>query len=230
MRNEVDHVFVDCGPVGLSGRGGHGHNDCLSFEAFLDGVPLVSDCGSYLYTASFQERNLFRSTAYHNTPQIDGLEMNRLDPELLWTLKYDAKPRLLRFDRGPDADTFCGTHSGYERLSHPVMPRRTVVLDHDLHRLTVSDAFEGSGHHRIEIPMHLAPGVTASEQASGQLLLQAGGRRFSLEWSPSGPWTLSIGEGRVSLSYGTTFPSVRLRWAREGALEPPLMVSITPHH
>ncbi|MGI9302868.1 MAG: heparinase II/III family protein, partial [Gammaproteobacteria bacterium] len=33
--NDVDHVFIDCGPVGLGGRGGHGHNDCLSFEAIL---------------------------------------------------------------------------------------------------------------------------------------------------------------------------------------------------
>ncbi len=35
MRNNVDHVFIDCGPLGLAGRGGHGHNDCLAFEAVL---------------------------------------------------------------------------------------------------------------------------------------------------------------------------------------------------
>ena len=77
MRNDRDHVFIDCGPVGLAGRGGHGHNDCLSFEAVLDGVHLVSDCGAYVYTASAEERNRFRSTAYHNTPQVDGEEINR---------------------------------------------------------------------------------------------------------------------------------------------------------
>src|SRR6185436_11064014 len=47
MRNRRDHLFVDCGPVGFGGRGGHGHNDCLSFEAVLDGVRLVTDCGAY---------------------------------------------------------------------------------------------------------------------------------------------------------------------------------------
>src|SRR5262249_49840100 len=40
LRGERDHVFVDCGPVGLAGRGGHGHNDCLAFDAVLDGVHL----------------------------------------------------------------------------------------------------------------------------------------------------------------------------------------------
>ena len=68
MRNAVDHVFVDCGRIGLADRGGHGHNDCLSFEAVLDGVHLVTDCGSFVYTRSFEERNRFRSTASHNTP------------------------------------------------------------------------------------------------------------------------------------------------------------------
>jgi len=53
MRNDRDHILIDCGPVGLAGRGGHGHNDCLSFEAVLDGIHLVSDCGAYLYTAPY---------------------------------------------------------------------------------------------------------------------------------------------------------------------------------
>src|SRR5690606_33783364 len=52
MANARDHVFVDCGPVGLAGRGGPGHNDCLSFDAKLDGVQLDSDAGAFSYTAS----------------------------------------------------------------------------------------------------------------------------------------------------------------------------------
>ena len=35
LRGNLDHVFIDCGPIGFGGRGGHGHNDCLSFEAFF---------------------------------------------------------------------------------------------------------------------------------------------------------------------------------------------------
>ena len=228
MRNEVDHVFVDCGPVGLAGRGGHGHNDCLSFEAVLDGVHLVSDCGAYVYSASFEARNRFRSTAFHNTPRVDGQEINRLDPELLWTLEYDAKPRVRRFEVGPDADTFCGSHSGYERLSEPVTPVRTLVLDHRRHRLRVQDAFEGTGRHRIEIPLHLAPGVIVSEQAPGRLFLRAGARRFSIEWGPSDAWTITVGEGRVSPSYGVAVSTARLVWVREGTLETALTLCLTP--
>ena len=72
LRSGGDHLFVDSGPVGLAGRGGHGHNDALSFELALDGIALVTDSGSYVYTADAVARNAFRSTAYHSTPQVDG--------------------------------------------------------------------------------------------------------------------------------------------------------------
>jgi len=228
LRNEVDHVFIDCGRIGLADRGGHGHNDCLSFEAALDGVHLVSDCGAFVYTRSFDERNRFRSTAYHNTPQIDGEEMNRFKPGLLWDLEYDARPSVRSFKACGEADVFCGAHAGYERLPEPVTPVRTITLDHRMHALVIKDAFEGCGRHRIEIPLHLAPGVEAMEQAPGRVSLQARGRRFSMEWGPQGTWTLTIGEGRVSPSYGVALRTVRMLWTREGDLEPALTVRIAP--
>jgi len=94
LRGDTDHIFVDCGPIGLAGRGGHGHNDCLSFEATLDGVRLVRDSGSYVYTASPVERNAFRSTAFHSTPRVDAKEQNRIDQRLLWHMTEDARPEL----------------------------------------------------------------------------------------------------------------------------------------
>jgi hypothetical protein len=228
MRNAVDHVFIDCGPVGLAGRGGHGHNDCLAFEATLDGVSLVRDCGLFVYTASVAERNNFRSTAYHNTPRIDGQEINRLDPALLWTLANDAEPRVLSFEIGPERDRFTGSHTGYSRLSQPVKPVRTIELDHARHQLLVQDVFEGLGRHLFEVPLHLAPGVLASLRAPGVVGLSAGDRRFELTWQPAEAWVLEIGAGRVAPSYGVALDTVRLLWRRDGPAEPGLTVRILP--
>jgi uncharacterized heparinase superfamily protein len=228
MRNAADHVFVDCGPVGLADRGGHGHNDCLSFEAVLDGVRLVSDCGSFVYTRSFEERNRFRSTAAHNTPSVDGQEINRIRPELLWTLAYDAKPERRRFETSEARDVFVGAHAGYRRLAEPVTPVRTIELDHRAHQLCIADGFEGRGRHRIEVPLHLAPGVSAEVLAPGTVALTASGRRFRLDWSPANAWALETGEGRVSPSYGVALPCVRLAWRREGDLHAGLSVRIAP--
>jgi hypothetical protein len=87
LRSPYAHVIVDCGDVGMKGRGGHGHNDILSFELFMNGFNVVTDCGAFLYTASREWRNRFRSTAFHNTVQIDGEELNRfISPDALWQL------------------------------------------------------------------------------------------------------------------------------------------------
>jgi uncharacterized heparinase superfamily protein len=228
MQNRRDHIFVDCGPVGQGGRGGHGHNDCLSFEAVLDGVRLISDRGAYLYTASPDDRNAFRSTASHNTPCINGQEVNRfIGPHHLWQLRNDALPSVRRWSTTPDCDVLCASHSGYERLAVPVTPVRTIVLDHAHHMVLIRDAFEGLGSHTIEIPIHLAPGVAVSVNRHREVELAVGGRRFSLLWAER-DWSLLVNECSVSPSYGVTVPSVRLSWKRHGRLEIPLTVAIMP--
>jgi len=228
MRNALDHVFVDCGPVGLAGLGGHGHNDCLAFEAALDGVQLVRDCGLLVYTGSFAERYRFRSTAYHNTPCVDGQEINRIDPRRLWSFENDARPRLLAFETGPDRDRFRGSHTGYGRLAPPVTPVRSIELDHREHSLTVHDSFEGTGRHQLEVPLHLAVGVEAALREPGQVELRASGRRFVLTWDPHEAWVLDLGSGRIAPSYGVALPVVRLLWSRDGPLEPGLRIRIAP--
>src|SRR5205085_6199685 len=93
LRNRHAHLVVDCAEVGMRGRGGHGHNDILSFELWMNGANWITDCGAYLYTASREWRNRFRSTSFHNTVQIDGEEVNRfIGPDALWQLQYDAVP------------------------------------------------------------------------------------------------------------------------------------------
>lgn len=231
MLNECDRIFIDCGPLGLAGRGGHGHNDCLAFEAVLDGVPLIADCGAYLYTASYTERNNFRSTAYHNTPQVDGEEINRfIRPDYLWNLHNDARPEVRRWETDSKRDFFCGSHSGYQRLAQPVMPVRTIILDHTFHALVVRDVFEGVGEHQIDIPLHLAPDVVVQEVATDRLRLQACGRDFVLVWGKIQDWTLEVGKGRISPSYGIALPAPRLAWRRNGSLETALVICIVPAH
>jgi uncharacterized heparinase superfamily protein len=231
MRNDRDHVFIDCGPVGQRGRGGHGHNDCLSFEAMLDGVHLVTDCGAYVYTASARERNIFRSTASHNTPQIDAEELNRfIRWDYLWTLHDDAKPEVRAWEAGTAADVFTGSHSGYQRLPSAVRPVRTITLDHARHVLTSHDTIEGAGEHLVAIPLHLAPGVTPRIGAAGRVLLEADGRAFEIAWAGPDGWSVAIEPARVSPSYGVVVPAARLVWSRRGALPATLTLTLSAVH
>lgn len=229
MRNERDHVFVDAGAVGQAGRGGHGHNDCLSFEAVLDGVHLVSDCGAYLYTADAAERNCFRSTASHNTPQVDGEEINRfIRWDYLWTLHFDAQPQVREWEPGDTRDRLVASHAGYRRLDGNVEPTRTVTLCHDTHTLVVQDVIQGAGEHAVTIPIQLAPGVSARVQEDGTVLLEAGDRVFTVTAASADAWRVGIAQGRVSPSYGVVTPASKVIWQRTGSLPASLTVTIAP--
>jgi uncharacterized heparinase superfamily protein len=228
LRNAQDHVFVDCGPVGLAGRGGHGHNDLLSFEATLAGIHLITDCGAYLYTADYAERNRFRSTASHNTPQLADHEINRfLGPEAIWSLHDDASHAVRNMEFGPTEDVLEVQHDGFTRLSPPVIVRRTFRLNHESHRLTISDEFDGTGEHIVTIRLHLKPGINITQCNPGTLSLQAREGLFSLRWKSFADWEFNVEPARVSPSYGAVRPTLRLVWRRSGELRP-LEIIIQP--
>ncbi|MCH7936344.1 MAG: alginate lyase family protein [Proteobacteria bacterium] len=228
MRGNGDHVFIDCGPVGMAGRGGHGHNDCLSFEAALLSRTLITDCGTFVYTADPKWRNDFRSTAFHNTPMVDAQEINRfVGPEYLWTLKDDARPEVRHWRTTDAADVFVGAHGGYRRLAQPVTPVRAMMLDKLGHRLVIADRFEGTGEHAVRIPYHLALGVEIEEKGRGIWKLRAGEIDFLLVSDGGDAWKASLGEGWVSPSYGIKHPARVLNFVHQGALAP-LAVALMP--
>lgn len=216
LRGGTDHVFADCGPVGLAGRGGHGHNDCLSFEAYLDGIPLIVDCGAYTYTRSVEWRNRFRSTASHNTPLVDGEEQNRIDPQSLWSLADDAAPEVTAWETRGAVTLLRGTHRGYERLARPVRVTRTLALDSDRHVLAVLDELTGAGVHEVTVPFHLAPGVRVVKAEKRAFELGCDGRRFVLAWH--GDWQPSTSTGWYSPSYGVKHEIGRVELRRSGDL------------
>lgn len=219
LRHHDHHVFIDCGPLGLAGRGGHGHNDLLSFELALGGVKLVSDCGAHVYTASVEERNAFRSTPYHNTPQVDGEEINRfVRPDYLWSLHNDARHALRRFEVNATRSVFEGSHDGYGRLAQPVTVVRRFELDHLTGALSVIDRFEGRGEHAMRVPFHLAPGVSVKATQAASLELSVAGKRFALRHAEGSGWSCRVLAGRVSPSYGVTVPNQVVVFERRGAL------------
>jgi len=221
-----DHVFVDCGPVGMAGRGGHGHNDTLSFEAALQGRLLVTDSGCFVYTGSVEERNRFRATDAHNTPRVDGEEINSLRPLLLWTLGDDTRPAVREWTPQAERTVLVAEHDGYARLPSPVTVVRRFELDGERSSLVVEDSLEGTGRHTVEIPLHLAAGVEVS-QRDDAFELAVGGRRFLVTWSTGG-WQPEQEASRVSPSYGVAVASTRLVWRRTGSLPAGLTVTIVP--
>ncbi len=231
LRGDVDYVFVDCGPVGLSGRGGHGHNDCLSFEAVLAGHTLLVDPGSPTYTGDWRLRNRFRSTEVHNTPQIDDEEINRfVSPKSLWALHSDATARIELLQDGPSRSIFRGCHTGYERLQNPATIVRTLILDKVRHGLAWEDKLISKARHRVRLPLQFASGVCVVQLQNHWVQLVTGEESFILEWAASDDWKLAIEEGNISPSYGILLDALRLVWRNSAAGSAPVIFFLYPEY
>jgi uncharacterized heparinase superfamily protein len=208
----------------MRGRGGHGHNDMLSFELFLNGFNVITDCGAYLYTASREWRNRFRSTAFHNTLQVDDEELNRfLGPDALWQLHDDARPTDAVFRSAAQADCFRGSHSGYTRLTSPVSHTRTFCVDQALPRVLVCDRVGGTGDHRLVWRFHLDPAVMPVRHGCDVHLSRDGRDVWLLPSGAAAAWPVSFEEGWVSPSYGVKVSTTIVVW--RAAVRLPLAAS-----
>jgi len=100
LRKNRMQIVVCSGNNGQDGNGGHAHNDKLSFELSIRGVPIVVDPGTYLYTPNVEARNDFRSTRNHSTPQLENTEQNPIIPGRLGAFRlFDrARASISRFE------------------------------------------------------------------------------------------------------------------------------------
>ncbi|MBI5529686.1 MAG: alginate lyase family protein [Deltaproteobacteria bacterium] len=198
LRNERFHVVVRCGPVGRGGQGAHAHNDQLSFTLEADGVPVIVDPGTYLYTPDPAARNLFRSTAMHNTVQIEGREQNPWNEggTELFKLRETAGAVVTRCEE----NSFAGAHHGFGATHR----RELAICAASVSGCDGYDSEVGK-----TIAFHCAPGVRASTTDRPNILqLTAEGVNLMVSGGP-GEWRL--GEYGYSGGYGLiTAPCARI--------------------
>jgi hypothetical protein len=180
MRRGGDYLLVTNGIVGTAGFGNHKHNDLLGFEYHVDGVPVLVDPGSYVYTPDPDARNLFRSTRSHNTLSVDGEEQNELRPDWLFRMFEQARPEHLEVDEQSDGMRYRGRHHGYARLPQPVVHERAFTWSRLDGVLTIADVLHGQGTHRIRWHFHFASGVDVSIGSHGGIEIQAGAAALAM--------------------------------------------------
>ena len=93
LKNDSFYLGVSITNVGQHGRGGHSHNDKLSYDLYVDGITYQSDPGTYVYTESKEWRNRFRSSLAHNSPYF-GEEQNPIG-ENCFELRQRTKCELI---------------------------------------------------------------------------------------------------------------------------------------
>jgi hypothetical protein len=216
MRAGGHYLLVTNGIVGTKGFGNHKHNDQLSFEFHPDGVPLIVDPGSCVYTSDADARNRFRGTGYHSTLFIDGVEQNETNPEWLFRLFESAKAEHVSFEDSAERVEYVGRHHGYERLPDVVTHERRFRLDKRSGALEIVDRLMGSGDHELRWRFHLAPGVEAEASDERTCRLSTAARRWMLRYPPG--LEIGIVPAAYSPSYGVTQPCLAVQLSTRLAL------------
>lgn len=163
LRHEDLYLCFNTSGAGINGRGSHGHNDALSIEVAAGGRAFIVDPGTYIYTGDLQKRHEFRSTAYHSTVKIDGVEQNTIHRDAPFVTGDEARPRVLQWDE----EKIVAEHYGYQRLRHPLIHRRTVIFAKAERSWLIHDEFLGAAvDHAFEIRFHFAPGLKVNTNKS----------------------------------------------------------------
>ena len=208
-----------CMPSGVHGQGGHRHNDLLSFELSVDGVPVVVDPGTYCYLGDLRARAFFRGTAAHNTLLVDGEEQNDIgDP---FVLRADhADVTVEAWSATADGAVLEATSRAYGRLG--VTHRRRFSLDGRGGELVLEDRVEGAGRHALAWALHFAPGVRLRLEGERAARGLAGGRAFTvaIEDDAAAPLVLEVVDDLVSRAFMAASAARTLRVRAEAAALP----------
>ena len=166
VRRGPFHLVADVGQPGPDELPAHAHADCLSFELAVDGRRVVVDAGTSEY-GSGPRRVFERSTAAHNTIEVDGTDQTEV-----WGAFRAGRRARATLDRADATDAsveVAASHDGYRHLDGaPIHHRSWTVTDHEV---TIRDTVTGSGRHRLAsrltFPAAVARGAGAPEGNDG---------------------------------------------------------------
>jgi hypothetical protein len=204
-------------PNGIHGKGSHTHNDKLSFVLRVGGQEILCDSGTGCYTRYPEARNRFRSTAAHNTVQIDGAEQNRIFPGRvgLFILGDEAAVSLIEDGQDAEGRYLRASHRGYSALG--VTHTRTVRVRDDERMFVIEDELAGQGIHDFELHFHLAPDRNAEIAIADSLVTcrVLGEPQVQLAVSGSEQLEGAVEPALTSSTYGATTPALKVRvWGR----------------
>lgn len=215
IRNDEDCLVVNCSRPSHP-EYGHTHNDTLSFVLCLKGREVFVDPGSYVYTRDKKMRNLFRSTRYHNTLQVNNEEQWPFSEDSLFLIPKGTPPKALQWGSSNKEYVFTGEHYGYTRMPGNIVHRRTfrveketftVILRDDLYYRRVNEVTVN--RLQLNTMFHLAYGVKCYFE-KGAVILSVNNNApplFALYFTPENDLSVCLEDAWFSPSYGVKLPS-----------------------
>jgi uncharacterized heparinase superfamily protein len=164
------HLLADVGAPCPDELPGHAHADTLSCVVHVGDTPLLVDTGTSTYAAG-PVRNYERSTAAHNTIEIDDTDST----EVWGAFRAGRRARVYGpvARAGASEVTATAAHDGYRHLRGRPCHRRRWSLTSG--GLQIDDEVTGDGRHKVIVRWHLAPGsLVRLEQDRASVTTTAG--------------------------------------------------------
>jgi hypothetical protein len=220
--NPTTQLLIDGGPQGAQ-SGSHRHADALSVCLHSQGYGLLIDPGTFAYVGDGKERDLFRSTAMHNTLRVDGESQSEPAGPFAW--KQFTRAKAEQWINGEHFDLFVGSHDGYGHLASPVVHQRWVFSSKSGFFL-VRDLAQGSGKHRLDIDWHLGPEMRMRAEHVFGVKDTSGG--FAILCAEKNGWSEEVRKDVWSPVYGRKEPITVLTFGANTSLPAEFVTLLVP--
>lgn len=192
-----NYLICDYGKIGPDYQPGHAHADMLSYELSLNGHRVIVDGGVHDYEPS-TERKYARSTAAHNTIEIDG--QNQSEVWGTFRVARRACPQDVVFDASEEGFTLSGSHDGYKRVAGKPVHSREMVWDAGACCLKVADSVRSGCSVKAVSRIHLHPDCSISELGDQSIVVSSPVGRFSI--AVTGDVAMTIIDGKYFPEFG----------------------------
>jgi len=194
-------AILDLALVGPDYQPGHAHADTLSFELSLFGKRVFVNSGISQYNVG-TERDWQRSTAAHNTVEING--ENSSDVWGGFRVGRRAYPFDISINNAVDVGVdISGGHDGYQQLKgQPIHQRNWSFKDNEM---VVTDAIQGS-FDSAKAYFYLHPDIKITQKNMNQYVLSVLDRTVHLEFI--GVLLCEIKETCWYPSFGQSIPNL----------------------
>ncbi len=230
MRHENLYMAVNTGSARRNGGGGHAHHDTLSFELYVDGQTWIMDPGSYVYTADYNMRELFRGADYHNTILASLTKMPLSNKTELFRSIDRPRCVISHWESNAQRDLLDISCGNYADPEDPVELRCRFCF-YKIEKLwIIQERITCAGQYVFRWQWHLHPAVEARIESDLSIIAKAPKGRYlwiAIKGSPSAK--VDIIEGWVSPSYGVKrlsqvicgkylghFPVIEVAWSISG--------------
>jgi uncharacterized heparinase superfamily protein len=206
------HLLADVGPPCPEELPAHAHADTLGCVVHYGGQPLLADTGTSTYEPG-PARSYERSTAAHNTVEIDGTDST----EVWGAFRAARRARVQGVQASDDGEDIVieAEHDGYRRLpGRPVHRRRWILAGAGL---AVQDLVTGRGRHVLTVRWHLPPGSVA-RPAVGGAMVQTPAGAFRIGVTAAAGAALVIEQAPVAAGFQRTVTAPVLAWRIDAEL------------